>query len=287
MFGSRRKNRRKRSPKQRRQKRREALRCWARRAGFTLALVIVGVGLPLLIFWGYSQLMDSDYLALTYVDVEGLNYLEEDALLDAAEEVAGENLLSVQSEHLEMTMATLPFVADVEVERRFPDRLYITIEEYDPRAILVDDGLWLVDTSGEVFLELEGPFVSDSLWQLPLITGLTRAEMETEEGRDRFSSGLEVIHRYEAMGLADDEPISEVHIDDLLGVTLVVGDSGTEVRLGWGRWEERLERLDAVQTSLIRRGMDAAYILIDRESDLDRIAVGQRSKPGSGEVEEQ
>lgn len=252
--------------------------------GFGLALVAVGVGVPLLIFWGYSQLMDSDYFALRYVDVEGLEYLEEETLLEAAEDVAGEHLINVQSEYLEMTMATLPFVADVEVERRFPDRLYITIEEYDPAAIVVDDGLWLADASGEVFLELNDPMAGDSLWQLPLITGLSRAEMETEEGAQHFASGLEVIHHYEAMGLDKRNPISEVHIDDLLGVTLVVGEEGTEVRLGWGRWEERLERLDVVQTSLIRRGVDASYILIDHDSDLERVAVGQRRPPGNGEA---
>ena len=262
------------------------MRQWLKRIGFVVALLVVAVGLPILIFWGYGELMESDYLALRYVDVEGLHHLEEEALLEAAEEVAGENLLNVRSDYLEMTMATLPFVAEVEVERRFPDRLYISIVEYEPRAIVVDDGLWLVDPSGEVFLEVSEAQGSESLLRQPLITGLSRAEMKTQQGRQNYASALEVIRHYEATELSQLHPISEVHVDELLGMTLVIGEGGTEVRLGWGRWEERLERLEVVHASLVRRGVDAAYILIDHESDLDRVAVGQRIEPGNGEVVE-
>ena len=246
----------------------------------------MALGLPALIFYGYSHVMESDYFSLTYVDVEGLYHLDEETLLESAEAVGGEHILDVKSEHLEATMRSLPFVRDVEVERRFPDRLHVKIQEYDPAVIVVDDGFWLSDHHGEVFLRLDSSTPEGGFWHLPLMTGLTRAELGTESGRAKLRLGLEAHAQYEALGLHEVDPVSEIHVDDLLGVSLVVGEVGTEIRLGRGRWKERLERFAVIRQSLSLHGVQAAYMLIDHESDLSRVAVGPLTGPGSGDVDE-
>lgn len=280
------KNLRKKDRKERRRERREALRKWGRRLALFVGLAAVGLGLPYAIYQGYSYTMSSEYFALAYVDVEGLVYLDEDALLAAAEDIAGEHIFNVHPRRLEATIATLPFVAAVEVERRLPDRLYIAITEYEPVAIVVDDGFWLADGYGEVFLSLDMSLSEGELWQLPLISGLTRADLSTWQGREDFASALQVYRVYHEMGLDELQSVSEVHVDRVMGISIIVGETGTEVRLGRGRWRERLERLEVVQESLIRRGVDAAYVLIDQEQDLSRVAVGRRTGPGNGDVEE-
>ena len=272
------------TPKERRQKRREVWSRRLRRVGIVVGLVVVAVGLPALTFWGYSHLMDSDYFSLTYVDVEGLNYLEEEALVDAAEEVGGEHILEVYPERLEATIASLPFVEDVEVERKFPDRMYITIDEYDPVAVVVDDGFWLVDDDGRPFLEIESPELDDRLWALPMISGLSRAELETVRGRRDFATARNVYQMYHDRGLDEHQAISEVHVDELLGISLIVGETGTEVRLGRGKWEERLDEFAVVQNSLIRRGLDPAYLLVDQEGELSRVVVGRRGGADEADV---
>ncbi len=254
-----------------------------RRIALVLGLAAVGFGLPSAILYGYSVLMSSSFFALSYVDVEGLEYLEEDTLLKAAQAVAGEHLLNVRSEHLEEIFAGLPFVARVSVERRFPDRLHIEIEEHEPAAVIVDDGFWLADVYGDVFLELDDPDPGFELWDLPLISGLTRADLTTERGKERLLEARRVYRMYGERGLAERQPISEVHIEERLGLSLIVGEAGMEVRLGWGRWEERLDRLEVIQESLIRRGVEATYVLLDQEEDFNRVAVGRRAGPGNGE----
>ncbi len=238
----------------------------------------------MVIFQGHSHLMDSDYFSLTYVDVEGLVYLDEQLLLETAEAVGGEHILEVQSEHLEAAFATLPFVRDVSVQRRLPDRLYIEIVEYEPAVIIVDEGFWLADHRGEVFLRLDSSAPQGEFWQAPLLTGLTRGELKTDEGRAQMQLGLDAYAHYKAMGLEQHDPLSEIRVDALLGVSLVVGEAGTEVRLGSGRWRERLERFAAVRRSLSLHGIQPAYVLIDHESDLNRVAVGPRLQPQDEEV---
>lgn len=262
------------------------LRTWGRRVAIAIGLAAVGVGVPALLLHGYSYTMANDYFAINYIDVEGLDLLDEEELLRASEAIAGEHLFNIRPERLEAVIATLPFVADVQVQRRFPDRLYIQITEFEPAAILVDQGLWLVDANGRVFLSLEDGASHAHLWDLPMITGLTRADLEQGPGALELEEALLVHNLYEELGLMDQQEISEIHVDKTLGISLVLGSTGTEVRLGRGRWRERLERLAVVQASLIRRGVDAAYILVDQERSLGRIAVGLRTGPGIGEVME-
>lgn len=249
-----------------------------------MGLAVVAVGLPALIFTGYSHLMESEYFEVEYVDVEGLDHLEEQQFLQAAEEVAGEHIIDVRPGRLETVMQQLPFVAEARVQRRFPNRLHVAIDEHQPVAILVDEGFWLVDRGGEVFLQLDSAHHRERLWQLPMVTGLTRAQMQTEQGQQLLHQGLEVYRLYRHKQLHERQPVDEIHVDELLGVSLMVGDTGTEVRLGRGRWEERLERFAAVQASLIRRGLDAAYVLVDQENDSGRVVVGQRTEPSDGDV---
>ncbi len=282
MFGSSKKNRRRRSPEQRRQERRQRVARWARRVGYGAAIAAVAVGVPMLSMWGYDAVMESDALALTYVDVEGLHYLDEDALLDAADPMGGEHLFNVQSEQLEATLEGLPFIEKAQVRRRFPDRLYISIEEHEPVAIMIDDGFWLVDEEGRPVVELDAARPHVDLWSLPLVSGLSRATMETDEGRRQLKDAMEVYEIYEELGLEDKEEISEIHVDELLGLSLVVGPEAIEIRLGHDRWTERLERWKQIRRTLEEREVDPSYVLIDHESEIDRVAVGQRTEPGSG-----
>ncbi len=282
MFRSSQKNRRRRSPEQRRRDRREKLGRWIRRGSYTVALGAVAIGLPLLSMWGYGAVMESERFSLTYVDVEGLHYLDEEALLEAADPVGGEHLLNIQSDQIEATLEALPFIDDVKVRRRFPDRLYIAIEEHEPVAIMVDEGFWLIDDRGRPFVELDAARPHIDLWDLPMVSGLSRAQVETEEGRQQIANALEVYEVYEQLGLAEEYPISEVYVDELMGISLLVGEEAVEIRLGHDRWPERLERLERIQASLIEQNINPSYVLIDHESEIDRVAVGQQSEPRSG-----
>lgn len=279
MFQKRADNRRKPTKEQRVATRRETAWLWARRLGTSLAVILVGLGLPYLVLQGYSHTMQSEFFQVNYLDVEGLHYLEERELLEAAERIAGENILNVDPRRIESAMSGLPFVRSVNVERRLPDRLRVTIEEYQPAALIADEGIWLADNRGEVFLAMDSAHSLEGLWELPLVTGITRAELVEDEGRERLLEALSVWDLYHAMDLEKQHRLSELHLDAGLGLSLVTAETGTEIRLGWGRWQERLEKLKAVQGSLIRRGMDAEYVLIDQERDLSRVTVGPRTEP--------
>jgi len=149
----------------------------------------------------------------------------------------------------------------------------IIIDAIDPGASL-DPFLHLPMLSGlEVTRNSSNPNISSPASARLFVTDKTV-----------FLEAMEVSRLYEEMGFSQWEPLSEIHIDPTLGLSLVSADTGIEIRLGRGRYRERLERLKVVKESIVKRAMEVDYILIDQDSDLSRVAVGQRyaEKLGQG-----
>lgn len=283
MFGSGRKNRRKRPLGHRLRAWRDKLVALGRKAIPVVFLLAVAVGLPYGIFHAYIHTVSGHYFQLETIDVDGLSRVDRATLLERAGLLEGVNMFDVDAERASEAVEAHPWIRSARVERRLPDQVVVDVEEYEAAAVVVDDGYQLVDERGEVFKELESSEAGDLL-ELPLVTGVDVDETSPKELRNRLLEALGVVEMYRVRGLADWQPLSEVHFDPVLGLSIVTADSGTEIRLGRGRYRERLERLEVVQSSLVERGIDAEYILIDQESDLSRVAVGRRVEPTDGEA---
>jgi cell division protein FtsQ len=247
-------------------------------------LAVVAFGLPYLILQAYAHTLTSTYFAVASIEAEGFVHVHADRALEEAGLVYGKNVFTVDLRQAEAQLEALAFVRSARVERRLPDRLRVLVEEYQPVAVIIDEWFWLVDKSGEPFVSVDVRIWSELFDDLPLISGVSVEALGQAEGKERFFQALEVAKLYEEMGLQARQPLSQVHVDAVMGISLVTEETGTEIRLGWGRWNERLERFRVVQNSLIERGVDADYVLIDQEEDLSRVAVGQRHDPGKGEA---
>lgn len=247
-------------------------------------LALVALGLPYLILQAYHHTLTSTYFSVEIINVEGFSHVDASQALEGAGVVRGINAFSFEPRRAEAHLMSAPFVRTAKVERRLPATLNVVVEEHDPVAVIVDEQFFLVDRFGEPFMGLDVQEWSDRFAHLPLISGIGVSDLGSDEGRQRLNQALEVARMYEEMGLDRHQPLSQIHVDSMMGISLVTEETGTEIRLGWGRWAERLERLKVVQTSLIDRGVDADYVLIDQEEDLSRVAVGQRLDPGKGEA---
>ncbi len=280
---------RKRQTNRRRPDRREQLRggvdrtlAFLRRSAPFGLLATIALGLPYLSYQAYLHTVSSSYFELEIVEVTGQHRVSESELVRVGKFKEGMNIFSVDAERSQLAIEQLDYVKSAHVERRLPNRVSVRVEEYEPVAIVVDEDYMLVDESGHGFLSLKPGATLGDLLELPLISGISHVDLAEERGRELLSSGLEVAGLYESMGLGRLQRLSQVHVDPIMGVSLVTEETGTEIRLGWGRYRERLDRLHAVQTTLIERGMDADYVLVDQDGDLSRVAVGQRPEPGIG-----
>ncbi|MFU8805505.1 MAG: cell division protein FtsQ/DivIB [Bradymonadaceae bacterium] len=274
----------------RRPDRREQIRGAARASGRIVArvvpyvfLALVALGLPYLIVQAYVHTISSQYFSVDIIEVEGFFHVDSVRALEEAGVVRGSNVFTLDRGRAEAQLVQHPFIASARVERRLPDTMRVVVVEHEAVAVIVDESFWLVDEKGKPFMSLDVSIWAGNFDDLPLISGIRLTDLETTEGRESMGQAMEVARLYRELELDRRQPLSQIHVDPLMGLSLVTEETGTEIRLGKGRWRERLQRLEVVQSSLIERGLDADYVLIDQEEDLSRVAVGWRIEPGNGE----
>lgn len=274
-------NKRKQSPRERAAGLKSVARDWAGRVGPMALLCAIALGLPYGVFQVYMYAVSSPTFGVQHVALDGASHVTEAELLTRGELALGMNIFDVDEARAASLIAELPWVAEASVERELPDTVRVRVREHVPAAVALDGGAWsLLDAAGQPFKQLDGADPASALiGQLPLLTGLDvqalgRQDQEGALERARFAEAQQVLATYARMGLDKRAPLSEVHIDPVLGVSLVLAEGGAEVRLGWGRWEERLNKLSVVHHTLAARGTEVDYILIDQEESLHRVTVG-------------
>jgi|GEM_PF-5351724 len=260
-------------------------------------LVAVAIGVPFGIFQAYLSTVSGAYFQLSEVTVTGLGHIEREALLERARLRTGRNIFDIDPERVESAIATHPWVREVQVERRLPNQIRVQLSEYTPVAVLVGERYRLISEDGIIIDAIDPGASLDPFLHLPMLSGLEVTRNSSNPNisspasarlfvtdKTVFLEAMEVSRLYEEMGFSQWEPLSEIHIDPTLGLSLVSADTGIEIRLGRGRYRERLERLKVVKESIVKRAMEVDYILIDQDSDLSRVAVGQRyaEKLGQG-----
>lgn len=271
-------SRRRRASKVSWQERAEQLRSRARALAPNLAIAAVAIGLPAVIYQGYMYAITSPSFAVSSVEISGAEFVSHDVVIENAGIVPGINIFDVDEiasgEHIE----ALAWVDQAKVTSSLPGTVKIDVIEHVPAAVVIDGADFvLVDADAAPFKTLDAKDPLDKLLtSLPLLSGASRDELAAEDprARERMLQGLEVLSVWSQLGLDRRASVSQVHIDKYLGVTLTVGARGTEVRLGWGRWRERLERYAIVQKKLDERGVAVEYVLVDQQDDIDRVAVG-------------
>ena len=193
----------------------------------------------------------------------------------------GDHLLLCDLEAMERALRRNPWVKAVEIRRRLPPALEVTVSERQAAALVELGGLYLADPSGQVF-KRAAP--GDGL-DLPLISGLDRAAFEAGREGDgetlRLRSALELLSRWRDAGLDRRAPISEIHLDPVLGTTVFAGDEGVEVRLGQGDLPRKLERLETLLSRMESDGVQGEVIHLDNRRHPDWVAVRVKGRMGA------
>lgn len=275
----RRKNRKRRSIRDRLQEWCGAAVDVGRRAAPWVVLAAVAVAVPTLVYVGYHRVLNSPYFQVSNIEIEGVRHTEIERLAEEAELVHGANIFELDLSESVETLESSPWVREGRVDRQLPDGLNVVVEERRPGGILVDDGFVVLDRKGRVIESIEGPERA-GLADLPLLTGLATEELDEGRGPKLAREALRVAALYEELGLSDRRSLSEIHIDPVLGLTLVAEGTATEIRLGRGKYRDKLERLETVRKKLAARGVQASYLLMHGHS-LDRITVGRSRSHGS------
>jgi cell division protein FtsQ len=191
----------------------------------------------------------------------------------------GDNLLTADLEALEKALLRHPWVRRAEARRALPPAIDVEVEERTPAAVVELGGLYLVDRDAQVF-KRAAP--GDGL-DLPVVTGLSRDAYVQRKGdiEPVLAGALALVEGYAAAGLAESRPIAEVHVDLEQGITLYVGEEGTQVRLGSGDLPQKLSRLKATLSALGAEARRAEVVHLDNRTRPTWVTV--RMTGGVGE----
>ncbi len=125
---------------------------------------------------------------------------------------------------------------------------------------------------------------------LPVVTGFGRDDFAKRRAavETGLRGALALADEYAREGLVPLAALQEIHLDGDWGVTLYVGDEGTQVRLGQGDLPQKLGRLHRVLEALRAEGRTAEVIHLDDRAHPDRVGVrlsgsgGGAGKDGAG-----
>ncbi len=173
----------------------------------------------------------------------------------------GRNLLSVDLDALARKVAEHPWVARATVVRKLPDTLVVTVEEYEPVALLAAGDLYLVDRSGSPFKTRE-PGEGTAL---PVITGLDLADVTNRaDPPEGLVRALDAVERY---GRRPRPPLGEVHVDERGGLTLYTATHGVQIVIGREDLDAALARFDALWAALGPKADRLARVALDAADD--------------------
>lgn len=216
---------------------------------------MVGTGIFLsiggLIAFGVTR---SPYFSVEKIEVTGdLKQLVPHQIIGASRVIAGENLFGVSLKTVEENVLKLPWVKSVFVRRQIPSTLWISVKEERAKALLLDgDKLYFVSDEGKAFKEVQEEIHHD----LPIVTGHSHEEP--------MRSAIELIDFFMDFGDFEVFGISEIHYSAITGFSIVTMQGPMEIKLGWGDFAAKLNRLKTIWLKVGERfgrprGIDLDY----------------------------
>jgi cell division protein FtsQ len=133
-----------------------------------VALVVAAVAI-------YQRTQSDARFAIRRVEIAGAIHTQKAAIEALTKQYHGLNLFRLDIDHVRRDLASLDWVARIEIEKALPDTLRVRIVERTPLALTAaaDGTFRYVDEKGVAFAELS-PSIGDS--DLPVITGSTRED---------------------------------------------------------------------------------------------------------------
>ena len=144
-----------------------------------LLLTVVMTCISLMFLSAYNYLLTSPYLRLERVDVKGATPEIRRDLTRMAGLNYEESLLAINLYQLRRKLEKHPWVRSVRLERQLPHALVIEIEPQIPRAVVMMDRLYYMNTKGEVFK----PVADSEKADFPVVTGVSREDEYAGERR--------------------------------------------------------------------------------------------------------
>jgi len=234
--------------------------------------VILATGLACIFI--YDWVTQSAYFRADTVEIAGCGRLDEHAVREITGIREGVNILSVNLSTARKRLVAEPWVADADIRRDLPSRMVIRVREHEPTAIIDFGGniggdygetagrRFLINESGAVFKACQDPDPPD----MPVISGMNYRDWTAESGRGKRASAavMSVLDLCGRPGAAlPKEAVEKIVVDKDIGLTLHIRAPEKRITLGFGDYEKKFGRLEAVLARMEQAAPENDFSLVD------------------------
>jgi cell division protein FtsQ len=209
-------------------------------------------------FLAVQLLREADFFRIDRIRVLNQQRVGQEEILALSNVRCGQNIFDLDLELIGRKIAENPWIASARVERVFPREVVIRVVERSPKAVINLGYLYYVDGSGEIFKLLEA---SDSL-DYPVLTGIDRRALldNPAEVKQQLAEAMVLIDELGGRRIFALDDVSEIRIDPTDGLVLYTYASGVPVRMGYGNFGSKLDRLERIYRELEPRLPALSYI---------------------------
>jgi cell division protein FtsQ len=241
-------------------------------------VVIVLAGGSWLGWQAYRFLTHADIFQISGVDVKGVGHLGDADLESIAGMFKKQNIFRVDLEAAARRARANPWIKDIWIYRRLPNRISMAIVERVPHAILdTGGGRYLIDNEAMVIERLTKDGASP--WPLPVIAIKNcKAGPGEPVNSESMVEALTLLAEISARG---GWQLSNLVVKADSPETLSVMYASHEFKIGSGNYAEKLRRLAEVMEDVEQRGLNISYVDLRPERQAAAMVVAstdQREK---------
>jgi cell division protein FtsQ len=181
--------------------------------------------------------------------ISGNYHLEDEDIIKHVNIRKGENLLKLSFKTLAERLEHTPWIKKVSLRKQFPDTLLIRIEEAVPKALLsLNSSMFLIDKDGNILEEIKGegtPF-------LPVIKNIN-----PKNNSKGILEALKLIDVLAEKNILESKESIKI---GLKSYGLTMNMDGEIIKIGYGRYSEKLDRWKELEPEIRKRGVAIKYI---------------------------
>jgi cell division septal protein FtsQ len=227
---------------------------------------------------GYRWLTSAAIFQVAGVDVKGARRVSDEDIRAIASQFTGQNIFRVDMAGAAREAARNPWVKDVRIERRLPNRISMVFTERAPSALLqAANGRYLMDRDGVVIIPVRESDAASGGLPTVAITDQRAAPGSAVES-DALPAAMTL---FDELALRGGWDLAAVTVKAGTPETIAVIYGGHEFRLGTGNYPEKLRRLGEIVSDMNRRGLDYSYVELRPERQA-AVMVKKENAKGEG-----
>lgn len=206
-------------------------------------------GIAVVVLGAAALVLFSPLFVIKSIRIVGSNHLNEREILMSLPFEIGDNIFSFSANKARKAILKDKRISAVEISRKLPNRIELTIEEESPALLLAHETIWGLTENGRV-LPIENPY---QMPNLPILSGIGAETIITPYSvpvSARFDLGMACWREIKNTSPEFLDKVSEMCVCDDSNFKIILVGDGLVVDFGNENIAKKLKRLESILDEL-------------------------------------